>query len=104
MNVLSITFHATENIIEKWKSYIEKDLKLMIDNLIDVEKYIFSEVESEMVTEGKNYNLLLTFDREELREDFIKSELKNISEHIAADFGKEVMTFVTFLHPVYYRF
>ncbi|BFO68174.1 DUF4286 family protein [Chryseobacterium sp. ES2] len=99
MSVLSITFHCTKDNLEEWENYIDETLVLMTENLMDVNKYILSEVHSDFIEEGKNYNLLLIFDNEELREDFIKSELLNISERIEKKFGQEVMVFNTFLNP-----
>lgn len=99
MSVLSITFHSTQNITDSWNSYTENDLQEMIDNLMDVEKHMLSEVESEMITEGKNTNLLLIFDDNEKRQDFIEIELKNITERIEKKFGDQVMIFITFLQP-----
>ncbi|WP_137904930.1 DUF4286 family protein [Chryseobacterium sp. 2VB] len=99
MSVLSITFHCTKDNLEEWENYIDETLVLMTENLMDVNKYILSEVHSDFIDEGKNYNLLLIFDTNELREDFIKSELLNISERIEKKFGQEVMVFNTFLNP-----
>lgn len=99
MSVLSLTFHSTENIKESWENYIESNLYPMIENLMDVEKYILSEVESEMINEGKNTNLLLVFDNTEKRQDFVEIEMRNIVERIEQHFGQEVMVFVTFLNP-----
>jgi hypothetical protein len=99
MSVLSLTFHTTENISKDWEQYMQKDLYQMVENLIDVEKYILSEVESEMITEGKNTNLLLVFDNEEKRQDFIEIELINITERIEVTFGENVMIFQTLLNP-----
>ncbi|MGG1920199.1 DUF4286 family protein [Chryseobacterium sp.] len=99
MSVLSITFHCTKDNLEEWENYIDETLVLMTENLMDVNKYILSEVHSDFIDEGKNYNLLLIFDNDELREDFIKSELLNISERIEKKFGQEVMVFNTFLNP-----
>lgn len=99
MSVLSITFHCTKDNLEEWENYIDETLVLMTENLMDVNKYILSEVHSDFIEEGKNYNLLLIFDNEGLREDFIKSELLNISERIEKKFGQEVMVFNTFLNP-----
>ncbi|WP_449398001.1 DUF4286 family protein [Chryseobacterium wanjuense] len=99
MSVLSITFHCTKNNIEEWENYIEETLVLMTENLMDVSKYILSEVHSDYIEEGKNYNLLLIFDNDELREDFIKSEMLNITERVEKKFGQEVMIFNTFLNP-----
>lgn len=99
MSVLSLTFHSTEKINESWENYIDSNLYPMIENLMDVEKYILSEVESEMINEGKNTNLLLVFDNSEKRQDFIEIEMKNIVERIEQHFGQEVMVFVTFLNP-----
>lgn len=99
MSVLSLTFHTTENISQDWENYMQKDLHQMVENLIDVEKYILSEVESEMINEGKNTNLLLVFDNEEKRQDFIEIELINITDRIEGTFGENVMIFQTLLNP-----
>jgi len=99
MSVLSITFHCTKNNIEKWENYIDETLVLMTENLMDVSKYILSEVHSDYIEDGKNYNLLLIFDNDNLRTDFIESELENISEIIEKKFGQEIMIFNTFLNP-----
>ncbi|KAA2223419.1 DUF4286 family protein [Chryseobacterium sediminis] len=99
MGVLSITFHCTKDKLEEWENYIDETLVLMTENLMDVDKYILSEVHSDYIEDGKNYNLLLIFDNDELREDFIKSELLNISERIEKKFGQEVMIFNTYLNP-----
>ncbi|UOU97418.1 DUF4286 family protein [Chryseobacterium daecheongense] len=104
MSVLSITFHCTKNNIEEWENYMDESLILMTENLLDVSKYILSDVHSDYIEEGKNYNLLLIFDNDELREDFIKSELVNIAERIEKQFGQEVMIFNTFLNPKKSRF
>jgi len=99
MSVLSITFHCTKNNLEEWENYIDETLVLMTENLMDVNKYILSEVHSDYIEEGKNYNLLLIFDNDELREDFVQSELQNIADRVEAKFGTEVMIFNTFLNP-----
>ncbi|MFP3831539.1 DUF4286 family protein [Chryseobacterium sp. SIMBA_028] len=99
MSLLSITFHCTKNNLEEWENYIDETLVLMTENLMDVSKYILSEVHSDYIDEGKNYNLLLMFDNDELRNDFMESELKNIAEHVENKFGQEVMIFNTFLNP-----
>ena len=104
MSVLSLTFHTTQNLLSEWENYIESDLQLMVENLMDVEKYILSEVQSDMINEGKNTNLLLVFDNEEKRDDFIEIELKNITERIESKFGENVMVFTTFLNPKKSRF
>jgi hypothetical protein len=104
MSVLSITFHCTKNNIEEWENYVDDTLVLMTENLMDVEKYILSEVHSDYIEDGKNYNLLLIFDNEEKRTDFIESELENICEIIEKKFGQEIMIFNTFLNPKKTRF
>ena len=104
MSVLSLTFHTTENISLDWEIYMEKELHEMVENLIDVEKYILSEVHSEMINEGKNTNLLLVFDNDEKRQDFIEIELINITERIEGVFGENVMIFQTLLNPKKIRF
>jgi len=98
MSMLSITFHCTKENLAEWEIYMNETLVLMAENLMDVNKYILSEVHSDYIDEGKNYNLLLLFDNQEVREDFVKSELHNISERIETKFGQEVMIFNTFLN------
>lgn len=104
MSVLSITFHATEAVLPQWENYAENELAQLAENLIDAERYLLSNVHSEMLNEGKNTNLLLVFDNFEKREDFLEIELKNIEERIAQKFGQEVMVFVTQLNPIKTRF
>lgn len=99
MSVLSLTFHSTSNISSSWDHYTENRLFEMIENLMDVENYILSDVESDMINEGKNTNLLLMFDNTEKRQEFIDIELKNITERIEDQFGDEVMVFATLLNP-----
>lgn len=104
MSVLSITFHCTKNNIEEWENYMDETLVLMTENLMDVTKYILSEVHSDYIEDGKNYNLLLMFDNDDLRNDFMESELLNITEIVENKFGEEVMIFNTFLNPKKSRF
>lgn len=104
MSVLSITFHSTASVSNEWNQYMETQLHQMIENLLDVEKYILSEVESEMISEGKNTNLLMIFDNEEKRQDFVEIEFTNISERVLKEFGENVMIFKTYLNPKKSRF
>lgn len=104
MSILSITFHTTENKIKEWDLYLENELHQMVENLMDVYRYILSEVYSEMLNEGKNTNLFLWFDNDELRNQFMESELVNIEERILQKFGPELMIFATFLNPKKKRF
>ena len=104
MSFLSLTFHNTESINKEWENYLGNDLHQMIENLMDVEKYILSEVQSDMINEGKNTNLLLIFDNDEKRQDFIEIELINITDRIESRFGENVMIFQTLLNPKNSRF
>ena len=99
MSVLSITFHCTKDRLEEWEKYVDETLVVLTENLMDVEKYILSEVHSDFIEDGKNYNLLLIFDNEGKRIDFMESEILNITEIIEKKFGQEVMIFNTFLNP-----
>jgi hypothetical protein len=56
MSVLSITFHTVESELSNWEQYVDTELIELVENLYDVEKYILSQVETEMLTEGKNTN------------------------------------------------
>ncbi len=98
MSVLSITFHTVESELSNWEQYVDTELIELVENLYDVEKYILSQVETEMLTEGKNTNLLLIFDNDQKRKEFTETELLNISERIAARFGETVMVFITELN------
>jgi hypothetical protein len=104
MSLLSITFHATETAINEWEVYLENDLHQIIENLMEVEKYLLSEVQSDLINDGKNTNLLLFFQDEEKREEFVEIELTNISERIEQTFGGNVMIFKTYLNPKKMRF
>jgi hypothetical protein len=99
MSVLSVTFHTIESELQNWSNFVKTDLIKIIENLYDAEKYILSEVETEMLTEGKNTNLLIVFENQQKREEFLSAELVNISERIAQKFGENVMIFVTKLNP-----
>lgn len=100
MSILSITFHTTDKISENWENYIQNELHQMVENLMDVDKYVISQVQSDLVSEGQNTNVLLIFDNDEKREDFVEIELKNITERMEGKFGDEVMIFQTFLNPI----
>jgi len=100
MSLLSITFHATDNVLPKWEKYVDETLGLMAENLLDVDQYFLSEVESDMINEGKNFNLLLVFENKELRSQFMESEFENIRERIEGSFRTEVMIFLTHLNPI----
>lgn len=99
MSVLSLTFHSTESISKDWENYMQTHLHQLVENLIDVEQYILSEVETDMIDEGKNTNLLLIFENNEKRQDFVEIEFLNICDRIESKFGEQVMIFKTFLNP-----
>jgi len=99
MSVLSVTFHTIESELQNWSNFVKTDLIKIIENLYDAEKYILSEVETEILTEGKNTNLLIVFENQQKREEFLSTDLVNISERIAQKFGENVMIFVTKLNP-----
>lgn len=98
MSILSLTFHAPAVSLNEWEKYARKELTEMVNNLFDVEKYILSDVESDMISEGRNTNLLLLFDNDELRASFLENELENISDRIGQRFGEEIMIFQTLLN------
>jgi hypothetical protein len=104
MSVLSITFHTVESELSNWEQYVDTELIKLVENLYNVEKYILSEVETEMLTEGKNTNLLLVFENDAKRQEFTETELLNISEKIGNQFGETVMIFITQLNTKKSRF
>ena len=99
MSILSITFHAVENVRAEWENYTTNTLVELAENLMDVERYILSEVHSNMINEGSNTNLLLMFENDDYRMDFLQSEFLNIEERIQNEFGDQVMVFMTLLNP-----
>lgn len=104
MSVLSITFHTVESELSNWEQYVDTELIKLVENLYNVEKYILSQVETEMLTEGKNTNLLLVFENDAKRQEFTETELLNISERIGKQFGETVMIFITQLNTKKSRF
>ncbi len=40
MSILSITFHTVESQLQTWEHYFENELITLVENFIDVEKYI----------------------------------------------------------------
>lgn len=104
MSVLSITFHTVESELSNWEQYVDTELIELVENLYDVEKYILSQVETEMLTEGKNTNLFLVFENDIKRQEFTETELLNISERIGNRFGEKVMIFITQLNTKKSRF
>lgn len=100
MSILSITFHTIESQLANWNKFMKDELEKSIDSLPDLEKYILSEVESEMLTEGKNTNLLLVFENIQKRKEFTDTELPKLAEKIASKFGDTVMIFKTELNPL----
>lgn len=103
MNLLSITFHTTQDNLERFVYFTENEFPEIIRNLMQVEKYFFSEVESDYIDEGKNYNLLLFFENQNLRAEFILSEFENIADIIQTKFADSVMIFQTKLDLLYHR-
>lgn len=104
MSVLSLTFHAVPSEVKAWRTYTRETLTLLADNLMDAEKYLLSEVESDMVDEGLNTNLLIVFENPEKRQEFLDHEFENIRERVESRFGERVMIFKTFLNPTKSRF
>ena len=102
-SLLSITFHCVQSALPQWEEYTATTLSTMVENLMDVEQYVLSEVATSMIAEGKNFNLLLIFESEELRELFTKNELVNLEERISNQYGDQVMVFTTYLNPLKHK-
>ncbi|MBW8362287.1 MAG: DUF4286 family protein [Kaistella sp.] len=100
MKVLSLTFHSTSNIGTEWENFVQNDMVRMAESLPDVKKYLLSEVETDMISEGRNTNLLLVFGEDENRRNFLENDLKNIAEELDAKFGGDVLIFDTLLNPI----
>lgn len=104
MQLLSLTFHAEQNVVEEFKIYLENTFLPQVKNAHSQGGFIFSEVGSAMISEGKNYNLLLIFDDEESRAAYLGEKLPQIAEVILQNFGSQVMIFETQLHPLAWKF
>lgn len=100
MSILSITFHTIESQLLLWQKFVDEELFQWLEDLNRAEKYILSEVESEMLTEGKNTNLLIIFDQIEKRNDFVQKEFSLLVEKISYRFGDAVMIFKTELNSI----
>lgn len=98
MSLLSITFHTIEQQFNAWEQYTEEHLYPIIETFSGVQKYILSDVVTEMLSEGKNTNLLLEFKDKNQRDRFLESELPNLHDHITEKFGDTVMIFITQLN------
>lgn len=98
MAILSITFHTEEQKIVEWNIYLKNELIPDIKTL--GEKHIISEVESDMLSEGKNTNILLLFDNEVDRELFLEQKFPLIAEKTLKNFSDKVLIFNTFLNRI----
>mgnify|MGYP003523668599 CR=1 FL=1 len=56
MSLLSLTFHTEQKTVETFDAYCKNELKQMIENLMQVEKYYFSEVASTYIENGNKMN------------------------------------------------
>lgn len=98
MAILSITFHIEENTLPKWNEYMKNELKSDVEILN--KKTLLSEVETEMLSEGKNINLLIFFENEEERNHFTENTFFDWAEKIAIRFGEKVLIFKTLLNEI----
>ena len=57
MSVLSVTFHVESTVQPQWYDFLEKEFPALVENLYDVEKFIFSEVDSDYIQEGKRFQM-----------------------------------------------
>ncbi|MBT0550190.1 DUF4286 family protein [Riemerella anatipestifer] len=99
MSILSLTFHCEQGSISEWKTYFKESIINYYKETPDLKHYIASEVETERLQEGTNFNLLLIFETTEDRTIFIKNELPNITMEIETRFGDRVLVFATLLNP-----
>ncbi|MDO4763103.1 MAG: DUF4286 family protein [Flavobacteriaceae bacterium] len=98
MTLLSITFHTDEHRIEEWENFVENELIHEINKFNT--KYMLSEVDSEMLSEGKNTNLLLFFENQNEINDFIEKTFSKVSQKILEQFQESVLIFKTLLKNV----
>ena len=84
MAILSITFHIEETELLKWNKYLKSVLIYDLKNIN--KKYLLTEVESEMLSEGKNTNLLIFFSNQEDRFLFLEQIFPHFSKKIITNF------------------
>lgn len=98
MAILSITFHIEETELLKWNEYLKSVLIYDLKNIN--KKYLLTEVESEMLSEGKNTNLLIFFSNQEDRILFLEQIFPHFSKKIITNFGDKILIFKTFLNSI----
>lgn len=104
MQLLSLTFHAEENVAQEFKIYLKNTFLSQLKINRNQDDFILSEVGSMMISEGKNYNLLLIFDDEKNRAGYLEQHLAQIADEILQNFGSQVMIFETQLNPLDWKF
>lgn len=100
MAILSVSFHATPEKIEDWKVYLQGSVMPWAKNFCGEKRVLLSEIETEVVAEGKNYNLLLFFDNATLRNHFFDEKIALLIKDITATFGNEVVVFPSKLNQI----
>lgn len=104
MKLISVTFHIVETCLPRWKSFLKDELIGWLENNKEIGQYLFTEVQSDLVAEGINFNLLLIFKDEDSRNRFVELELQKILDLLHPHFGsQEVMVFQTFLNQISHR-
>lgn len=98
MAILSITFHTDETKIEQWNGYVQNELIPQIKKI--KKEYILSEVQTEMISEGKNTNLLIFCKDNEDRILFLEQHFPLISKNILHKFQENILIFKTFLNTI----
>lgn len=96
MAILSITFHIEEQKVAEWEQFLTNEILPEIKAW--QRKFILSEVETEMLSEGKNTNLLLFFTTSEERIDFLEQTFPPLSQKIITKFQDKILIFKTFLN------
>lgn len=98
MAILSITFHIEEKHITEWNIYINENLVPHIQSL--GLSFILSNVDTEMLSEGQNSNLLLFFNNSNERENFIQNDFQKLCEPAKQEFQKDIIIFKTLLNSL----
>lgn len=104
MSALSITFHFNENRLQEWNNNLLISLQSLINDTPQVKDFIISEVHTEYIEEGKNYNILLFFSDENARESFLSQQLAMLDQSITQQFGNNIMLFATPLNIIVSNF
>lgn len=87
----SISYHYAPEIKKQWENWKTSHFIPMIENLMDITQYYFSEVQTDFTQDGHTESLLLGFESQDLLQGFIDNELLILEEALQKNFGENVL-------------